>query len=57
MQKQSKLLLDDYILSKSDMDLKLFVQSVNPMFILSNKKKTELEVLINKFVKDNNKLR
>lgn len=49
--------LNDVIADNTDLNLKLFIMSLNPLFVLNAKKKIELTSLINKYVIDKNKLR
>lgn len=49
--------LQDYLIDLTDLNLKLFVMSVNTGFKISTKNKVEITSLIAKYAKDKNKLR
>ena len=49
--------LSDYLLDVTDLNLKMFVMSINTGFKISTKNKVEITSLIAKYAKDKNKLR
>jgi hypothetical protein len=49
--------LNDYLSDETELNLKLFIMSVNSLFSLTAKKRPELVALINKYKADNSKLR
>jgi hypothetical protein len=57
MNKLQKMALEDYLLENNDMNLKLFIQTLNPMFILKATTKKEIVALLDKYAKDKSKLR
>lgn len=57
MTKSQLLALSDYVISKSDLDLKLFIMSINPLFVLKKTNKIELLSLISKWEPKQDKVR
>lgn len=57
LNKNQKLLLNDFIKDKTDLRLTLFAGSVNPNFKLDKKNKEQLSLLIADWILDNNNLR
>lgn len=53
----NKLLLEDYLEDETDLNLNLFVNSVNSEFKINKKNKESIVSLINKYKKDKTKLR
>src|ERR1700722_17776444 len=57
MNKVSVQALNDYLVSGSDMDLKMFVLSCNPMFVINAKSKNDINNLVFKYKADPTNLR
>lgn len=57
MEKTTKILFNDYLVSKSEIDLKLFLNALNPGFKLNKSNKEMLYALIKKYESDKNSSR